>query len=119
MTSIDTTTPAPYDMPPRQLPTDGEQLQRVPPHSIEAETVVLGSIILDSTSIDVLVEINQADHFYRPAHQLLYQALVDMRESSKPIDLVTVREELTRLGQLEAVGGIEYVATAELAREPG
>ena len=87
-----------------------EQLQRVPPHSIEAETCVLGSMVLDAATIDVIVQIARPEHFYRPAHQLLYQVLVDMRQVKKPVDLVTLRDELARTQQLEAIGGIEYVA---------
>ena len=88
----------------------GANFDRIPPHSIEAETCVLGSMILDAASIDIVVQYNKADHFYRPAHEMLFQVLVDMRQEAKPIDLVTVREELTARRQLEKVGGIEYVA---------
>jgi len=91
-------------------PQQGDSYQRLPPHSIEAETCVLGSMILDSTCIDILVQINKPEHFYRPAHQMIFQTLVDMGQASKPIDLVTVRDELTKLKQLEQVGGIGYVA---------
>ncbi len=87
----------------------GEGLQRVPPHSLHAEACVLGSMILDATSADIIVQIADKDHFYRPAHQILYQLLLDMREVRKPIDLVTVREELNRLNLLDAIGGIDYV----------
>jgi len=90
-------------------PVDSEGFQRVPPHSIEAETCVLGSMILHAPCIDAVVQIAQADHFYRPVHQLLFDVLVDMKDQNKPIDLVTVREELERRGQLKTVGGIEYV----------
>jgi len=89
-------------------------LQRVPPHSIEAEACVLGSMILHAPCIDVVVQILRPEHFYRPAHQLIYQALVEMRQEAKPIDLVVLREELQRRKQLEQVGGVEYlVALAE------
>ena len=108
MTSIDTTPSAPYESPPRPLPTDGEQLQRVPPHSIEAETVVLGSMILDATCSDVLVEINQADHFYRPAHQLIFSAVSDLAGGGAPVDLVTLQGELVKRGQVDAIGGMDY-----------
>ena len=96
-----------------QMPTQpqaADTFQRVPPHSIEAETCVLGSMVLDASCIDVVVQINQADHFYRPEHELIYQTLVDMHQATKPIDLVTVRDELVRVKRLEAVGGIDYIA---------
>jgi len=91
-------------------PADGDGLQRVPPQSIEAETCVLGAMVLHAPTIDILVEILRPEHFYRPAHQQIYQVLVDMHDQRKPIDLVTVREELERQNLLEQVGGIEYVA---------
>jgi replicative DNA helicase len=89
-------------------------LQRVPPQSIEAEAAVLGSMILHAPCIDIIVQVTRTEHFYRPAHQLIYQVLVDMRQTGKPIDLVLVRDELDRRKQLEGVGGVEYlVALAE------
>ncbi len=94
---------------PRSGPTQAA-LDRVPPHDIGAEVCVLGSMILDAACIDIVVQVNKSDHFYRPAHQVLYDVLVDMRQEAKPIDLVTVREELLSRRQLEKVGGIEYLA---------
>ena len=89
---------------------EGANLDRVPPHSIEAEACVLGSMMLDALAIDQIVQILREEHFYRPAHQLLYKALVEMRHlSSTEIDVVTVREELSRQGTLEQIGGIEYI----------
>ncbi len=88
---------------------DQDGSPRVPPHSIEAETVVLGSMLLDSTCTDTLVQIIQPEHFYRPAHQSLYRVLVDMHDARNPIDLVTVREALERTGQLDAIGGVDYL----------
>ena len=85
--------------------------QRTPPQDIAAEVCVLGSMILHAPSIDVIVQINRPEHFYRPAHQLIYQTLIGMSEANKPIDLVTLREELTRRKQIEGVGGIEYLVS--------
>ena len=66
-------------------------------------------MILHSPCIDVVVQVVREEHFYRPAHQQLFQILVAMHDGGKPIDLVTVHEELRRLNLLEQVGGIEYV----------
>ena len=70
---------------------------------------MLGSMILDATCIDIVVQIDRLEHFYRPAHQLVFQAIVDLRQAVKPIDLVTVRDELEHRKQLSSVGGVEYV----------
>jgi len=110
MTNVDTSsryTSEPTGPLPAASPTDG--LQRVPPQSIESEACVLGSMILHSPTIDIVVQITKAQQFYRPAHQLIFNTLVEMRNQRKEIDLVTLRNELSRRGQLEAAGGVEYL----------
>jgi replicative DNA helicase len=82
---------------------------RAPPQSMEAEACVLGSMLLDPTCIDIVVQVARKEHFYRPAHQTIYQAIVDLRQAVKPIDLVMVRDELDQRKQLSAIGGVEYV----------
>ena len=66
-------------------------------------------MILHSPAVDVVVQIVQADHFYRPAHQQIFQTIVDMKNDRHEIDLVTLKDELTRLNQLGPVGGVEYL----------
>jgi len=110
MTTIDTSSqqrPASRSGGTAPLPAEG--LQRVPPQSVEAEACVLGSMILQSASIDIIVQMLQPDHFYRPAHQLIFQALVEMKDRRGEIDLVTLRDELQRRSQLEQVGGVDYL----------
>lgn len=99
-----------------QWPGDGssDTLKQVPPNSIQAEACVLGSMILNPPSIDMMVQILRTEHFYRPVHQLIFQVLVDMRQTTKPIDLVLLREELELRKQLDQIGGVQYiVALAE------
>ena len=91
------------------LPVADGSLHKVPPQSIEAEACVLGSMILYAPSIDIIVQITRSEHFYRPAHQLIYQTLIDMRQSGKTIDLVLLKDELATRKQLEQVGGVEYL----------
>jgi len=96
------------------VPGSSESLQRIPPQSIEAEVCVLGSMVLHAPAVDIVVQILDKDMFYRPAHQTIYETLLEMRNTGKPIDLVMLRDELTRRKQLENVGGLEYiVALAE------
>ena len=90
-------------------PAEAAPAMRVPPQSIQAEASVLGAMIIHAPAIDVVVQIVQADHFYRPAHQTIYQVLLDMSQANKPVDLVTLRDELERRKQLQAVGGVEYL----------
>jgi len=90
-------------------PVDHEGFQRVPPHSIEAEACVLGSMILHAPCIDSVIQITETDHFYRPAHQFLFTVLMEMKDANRPIDLVTLRDALDTRQQLKNVGGIEYL----------
>ena len=97
-----------------------QALARLVPQSVEAEMCVLGSMILNASSMDFIVQIIDKDLFLRPAHAILYETLIEMRQQTgsdgkvMPIDLVLLREELQRRGQLEAIGGVEYlVALAE------
>ncbi len=90
-------------------PADNTPQGRIPPQSIEAEVCVLGSMMLEAQAIDLVVQILQGDHFYRPVHQQIYDVLVSMSQAAKAIDLVTVPDELARLGMLEAIGGVDYL----------
>lgn len=90
------------------------QITRMPPQSVEAEVCVLGAMILDAQSADVAVQLVRPDYFYRPAHQQIFTVLVDMSTAKQPVDLVSLREELTRRKLLDEVGGVSYlVALAE------
>ncbi len=88
-----------------------EAVPRVPPHSIEAEVCVLGSMILDAAAIDMAVQIVRPEYFYRPHHQTVFNVLVEMRSNTLPVDLVLLRDELARRKQLEQVGGQEYLVS--------
>ena len=83
---------------------------RTPPHDIQAEACVLGSMIVDERCIPAVGDIIISSDFHRPAHATIYTALIAMVEDGRPVDLVTLREELTRRGELEQVGEIEYLS---------
>lgn len=78
--------------------------ERVPPQSTEAEAAVLGSMLLDREAISLVVQRLQAETFYRPDHALIFQAIVDLYDKNRPVDLVTLAEELRRRNQLEEIG---------------
>ena len=88
---------------------DAQQLTRVPPQSRTAEVCVLGAMILDPSAIDIVVQWLRSEYFYIPAHTQIYQVLVDMSAAGKPVDLVTLREELERSKLLEPIGGADYL----------
>src|SRR5579885_2088133 len=80
------------------------------PHNLEAERTVLGAIVVDNASFNGAAEILSRDDFYRDAHRRVFEAMSALAERSQPIDFVTLKEELTKMSALEAVGGAAYVA---------
>lgn len=83
---------------------------QTPPQNIEAEKAVLGAIFLNGDALVDAMELVQADDFYRRAHQLIFQVMVDLNDRDEAIDAVTVSDELKRQNQLEDVGGMTYIA---------
>ncbi len=90
---------------------DPSSIQRIPPQSLEAEVCTLGSMMLDRDCMGEIVQILEVDYFYRQDHQLIYEALIMLYEQNKPVDLVILRDELNKRGQLEQVGGIDYLVS--------
>ncbi|HJQ41449.1 MAG TPA: replicative DNA helicase [Jatrophihabitantaceae bacterium] len=84
---------------------------RTPPQAIEAEQSVLGAMMLSKDAIADVVEVVRPGDFYRPAHQALYDTVLDLYARGEPADAVTVSAELTRNGQLVRVGGAPYLHT--------
>ena len=79
---------------------------RVPPSDLEAEQAVLSSIMIDNDVFHAVFDHVKPDDFYHPANQILYAAMIRLRDTSQPIDLVVLADHLTAEEQLEAVGGI-------------
>ena len=81
------------------------------PHSPEAEQAVLGGLILDNKRFDAVAEIVQPQDFYKDANRHIFQTMQDLAESDKPLDIITLAEELSRQESLARVGGMEYIST--------
>ena len=88
-----------------------ELMGRIPPHDTEAEQAVLGSMLVDKDAILEVIEILKPDDFYRTEHSEIYSAMLDLYEASKPVDLLTLREQLRVRGKYDTVNGFEYLAT--------
>jgi replicative DNA helicase len=85
---------------------------RVPPHNLEAEESVLGSMLLSRNALsDVLEIIKGPDDFYREAHAAIYGAITDLYALGEPVDEITIAEELRRRGASEQIGGSQYIHT--------
>jgi replicative DNA helicase len=83
--------------------------ERVPPHNLEAEESVLGSMMLSAEAIASVVEAMKSEDFYRPAHQRIYESILGIYGRGEPVDAITVVEDLKRRQILDAVGGPLYV----------
>lgn len=89
----------------------GREVERIPPHSLEAEQSILGAMLLDREAVAVGCEVLQPGDFYRDAHGALFDAMRGLFQRLEPIDLVTISAELMRQGAYDRVGGGEYLAT--------
>ena len=91
-------------------PLDREVAQlRVPPHSMESESSVLGGLLLDNNAWDRVGDLLREGDFYRHEHQLIFSAIGALINASKPADVITVYEHLQGLGKAEEVGGLLYL----------
>ena len=84
-----------------------DRIERTPPHDLEAEVCVLGSMLLDAEVIGEVVTLLRAEDFYREAHRRMFDTMVSLFDAGKGVDAVLVREELRRRGDLEAAGGAD------------
>jgi replicative DNA helicase len=82
-----------------------ERIERVPPHDLDAEVSVLGSVLLDNEVVGEIAPLLRPDDFYRDAHRRLYETMLALFDSGKACDAVLLREELRKRGDLDAVGG--------------
>jgi replicative DNA helicase len=82
---------------------------RIPPHSIEAESSVLGGLLLDNGAWDRMGDVVVDSDFYRHEHKLIYAAIGTLINASKPADVITVYEQLQNLGKAEEIGGLAYL----------
>ncbi len=86
-------------------------LEKALPHSLDAERTVLGAILIENESFHHASEILRQDDFYRQAHQRIFARMEGLSTRGQGIDLVTLKEELARAGELEAAGGIAYLTS--------
>jgi replicative DNA helicase len=86
-------------------------LDRSLPHSIEAERSVLGAILLENNALHQAQQLLADDDFYRDDHRRIFRAMGQLSERSAVIDLVTVKDELERRGELQAAGGVSYISS--------
>ncbi|MDP1852981.1 MAG: replicative DNA helicase [Candidatus Omnitrophota bacterium] len=86
-------------------------LAKVPPQNIEAEMAVLGSILLEEEAINEALEILDESQFYKEAHRKIFSCIINLFHSSKPVDLITLTDELKRINAIDTIGGVSYLTT--------
>jgi replicative DNA helicase len=84
-------------------------LEKVPPQNIEAEMAVLGSMLLNETAIHEVIEIIDESHFYKEGHRKIFASIINLYNQNKPVDIITLTDELKRLNALDEVGGVSYL----------
>lgn len=87
------------------------EVGKIPPHDIEAEQAILGCMLIDQDATSDAIEVLKPEDFYRDDHKYIYEAMLNLYTKGEPIDIITVKDELTSMQKFEAVGGIEYLAT--------
>ena len=83
---------------------------KVPPHDIEAEQAVIGSMLTDSDAVSSSIEVLKEEDFYREDNRIIYSAMLNLYNRAEPIDLITLKSELESMGKFEKVGGYEYLS---------
>lgn len=97
--------------PPMQRQSRDPDVERakVPPHSLEAERSLLGSMLLDNTSTDDIITMVISDDFYLPQHRVIFTAIAELYNKDKPCDILTLTDYLTTMKRLESAGGESYI----------
>src|SRR3989344_1521903 len=87
------------------MPTDAKEL---PPHNREAEQSVLGSVLIDSSAISLISEFLRSEFFYFTENRLVYESMLSLYQQNKPIDVLTLADELKKNKGYKEAGGKAY-----------
>ena len=93
----------------QRAPVRAVRPNRIPPHNLDAEQSVLGAMLESKEAIANVIDIVDADDFYKPAHATVYQRILDLYGRGEPADAITVADELGRHDELERIGGKPYI----------
>ena len=86
------------------------EVGKIPPHDIEAEQAIIGSMLTDKDAVIAALEVLKPEDFYREDNKAIFEAIVNLYARPEPIDIITVKDELSQIGKFEQVGGLEYLA---------
>lgn len=97
--------------------SDFLQMGKIMPHSIELEEAVIGALLIDKNALPAVLDIVRVEIFYKPAHQLIFEVILDLFQKSQPIDILTVHEALKKSNSIDEVGGPNFIV--ELSNKVG
>ena len=83
---------------------------KLQPQALELEEAVLGALMIDNESLSDTIDSLQPEYFYKPDNQKIFEAIINLFNNSKPVDILTVSEELKRMDALDSVGGMMYIS---------
>ena len=83
---------------------------RVPPQAVDLEEAVLGAIMLEKDALTAIIDILKPESFYKEAHRIIYNAIVELFNKSQPVDILTVISQLKSTGELDLIGGAFYIS---------
>ena len=83
---------------------------KLQPQALELEQAVLGALMIDNESLSDAIDSLQAEYFYAPKHQKIFEAIVNLFNNTQPVDILTVSEELKRLEMFKKIGGLAYIS---------
>src|ERR1700678_2815752 len=89
-------------------PRGGDEFERTPPHDLAAEHCVPGGMLQSKDATSAVLEVIKGSDFYRPAHQIVHEVILELYGRGEPADAVTVAAELTRRGDICRMGGAPY-----------
>ena len=83
---------------------------KLQPQALELEKAVLGALMIDNESLSDAIDSLQAEYFYAPKHQKIFEAIVNLFNNTQPVDILTVSEELKRMEMFKEIGGLSYIS---------
>jgi len=85
------------------------EIGKIPPNDIEAEQAVLGSMLTDKDAVISAIEVLKPEDFYREDNKIIYTAILNLYNRAEPVDIITLKAELTSMGKFDNIGGLEYL----------
>src|SRR4030042_940726 len=86
-------------------------VEKIPPQNLEAEMAALGSMLIDEEAIAVAIESLDRESFYKDSHQKIFEAILELYNANKAVDLITLTDELKRKAILEEIGGVSFLTS--------